>query len=322
VRKEDIRLILDGLHQDPYSVLGMHVEGDEEKQIAVRAFLPEAEEAWVVHSKKGNAHPMEKVHKDGFYVAEFPRKRPFPYRLRIQTKDGKVLSFKDPYSFGRVLTEYDLHLLGEGTHCREYEKLGAHLITFEGAGGVHFSVWAPNARSVHVIGDFNRWDNRRHPMRLLGTSGIWEIFIPELGEGEKYKFDVRSKFNKYQAVKADPHGFCFERRPKSASVVCDIDGYRWGDSAWLEKRGRKNWFESPVSIYEVHLGSWMRHAHRLREGNGLYTYRTPACFGTSARCVLGISDHRIFRGYLQTRHSRGLHVLCRLMPPQQHRRYP
>ena len=101
MRKEDIRLILDGLHQDPYSVLGMHAEGDEEKQIAVRAFLPEAEEAWVVHSKKGTAHPMEKVHKDGFYVAEFPRKRPFPYRLRIQTKDGKVLSFKDPYSFGR-----------------------------------------------------------------------------------------------------------------------------------------------------------------------------------------------------------------------------
>ena len=212
---------------------------------------------------------MEKVHKDGFYVAEFPRKRPFPYRLRIQTKDGKVLSFKDPYSFGRVLTEYDLHLLGEGTHYREYEKLGAHLITFEGAGGVHFSVWAPNARSVHVIGDFNGWDNRRHPMRLLGTSGIWEIFMPELGEGEKYKFEVRSKFNKHQAVKADPHGFCFERRPKSASVVCDIDGYRWGDSAWLEKRGGKNWFESPVSIYEVHLGSWMRHG----EEDGFLTYR-------------------------------------------------
>jgi 1,4-alpha-glucan branching enzyme len=154
VRKEDIRLILDGVHQDPFSVLGMHAEGHDERHIAVRAFLPEAEGAWVIHSKTGAVCPMEKAHKDGFYIAEFPRRRPFPYRLRIQAKDGTISSFKDPYSFGQVLTEYDLHLLGEGTHYREYEKLGAHLITVDGVKGVHFSVWAPNARSVHVIGDF------------------------------------------------------------------------------------------------------------------------------------------------------------------------
>ncbi len=270
MRKEDIRLILEGLHPDPYSLLGMHAEGENEKHIVVRAFLPEADEAWIVHSKTGNVHPMERVHKDGFYVAEFPVRRPFPYRIRIQARDGNVSSFRDPYSYRQVLTEYDLHLIGEGTHHREYEKLGAHPIAVDGVRGVHFSVWAPNARSVHVIGDFNGWDSRRHPLRLLGTSGIWEIFIPELGEGDKYKFEISSKFGKYRAVKADPHAFFFERRPKSASVVCDINRYRWSDSQWLEKRGRTNWFDAPVSVYEVHLGSWMR---RHDGEDGFLTYR-------------------------------------------------
>jgi 1,4-alpha-glucan branching enzyme len=260
LRKEDIKLILEGIHPDPFSVLGMHVL--EEDRLEVRAFLPEAEEAWVVHTKTGNAFQMERIHKEGFFVALLSQKKVFPYRIRIKTSDGEVSSFKDPYCFGQVLTDYDLHLIGEGTHYREYEKLGAHVMSISRTRGVHFAVWAPNAKSVHVIGDFNRWDDRRHPMRLLGTSGIWEIFVPELREGEKYKFDVRSKYQKYEAVKSDPHGFYFEHRPKTASIVYDIDRHRWADARWMEERSRTNWFESPVAIYEVHLGSWMRHPEK------------------------------------------------------------
>jgi 1,4-alpha-glucan branching enzyme len=270
LKKEDIKLILEGLHPAPFSVLGMHPSDEEGEHVEVRAFLPEAEEAWIVHAKTGNVCQMDRIHKEGFFVARLSQKKAFPYRIRIKTPDGNVSSFKDPYSFGQVLTDYDLHLIGEGTHYREYEKLGAHVVKVGGTRGVHFAVWAPNARSVHVIGDFNSWDSRRHPMRLLDTSGIWELFVPELEEGEKYKFDIRSKYQKYEAVKSDPHGFYFEHRPKSASIVYDIDRHRWGDDKWMEKRSRTNWFESPVAIYEVHLGSWMRHPEKEDE---FLTYR-------------------------------------------------
>jgi 1,4-alpha-glucan branching enzyme len=270
LRKEDIKLILEGLHPDPFSALGMHPSDEEGEHVEVRAFLPEAEEAWIVHAKTGTACQMDRIHKEGFFVARLSQKKAFPYRIRIKTPEGNVSSFKDPYAFGQVLTDYDLHLIGEGTHYKEYEKLGAHVMKIGGTKGVHFAVWAPNARSVHVIGDFNGWDSRRHPMRLLETSGIWELFIPELAEGEKYKFDIRSKYQKYEAVKSDPHGFYFEHRPKSASIVYDIDRHRWGDDRWMEKRSRTNWFESPVAIYEVHLGSWMRHPEKE---DGFLTYR-------------------------------------------------
>lgn len=158
----------------------------------------------------------------------------------------------------RVLTDYDIHLLGEGSHHMSYDKLGAHVMEVGDVRGVHFAVWAPNARTVSVVGDFNQWDNRRHVMHLIGASGIWEVFIPGLDEGEVYKFDITSRYHRHHAVKADPYGFYFEHRPKSASIVHDINKYRWRDSGWMKRRQKRNWFESPVSIYEVHLGSWMR----------------------------------------------------------------
>lgn len=158
----------------------------------------------------------------------------------------------------RVLTDYDIHLLGEGSHHMSYDKLGAHVMEVGDVRGVHFAVWAPNARTVSVVGDFNQWDNRRHVMHLIGSSGIWEVFIPGLDEGEVYKFDITSRYHRHHAVKADPYGFYFEHRPKSASIVHDINKYRWRDSGWMKRRQKRNWFESPVSIYEVHLGSWMR----------------------------------------------------------------
>ncbi len=268
--KEDIKLIVDGLHGDPFSVLGMHVLGEgDEKGIEARAFLPEAEEAWIVDEATQKMHAMEKVHKKGFYAVRLPGEI-FPYRIGIKTAEGEISEIVDPYSFGQVLTDYDLHLIGEGSHYKNYEKLGAHVIELDGMKGVHFAVWAPNAKSASVIGDFNAWDGRRHPMRLLVGSGIWEIFIPGLGEGELYKFDIKSRYHNYRAVKADPYGFCFEMRPKSASIVHEINRYSWSDKKWMKKRERMNWFEAPMSVYEVHLGSWMR---GKEEENRFLTYR-------------------------------------------------
>jgi 1,4-alpha-glucan branching enzyme len=170
----------------------------------------------------------------------------------------------------RVLTDFDLHLIGEGSHYKKYEKLGAHVMEIDGVIGVHFSVWAPNSRKVSVVGDFNNWNPTTHPMQSLGPSGIWETFIPGVGEGSLYKFEIRSKFGKYTVQKADPFAFCFEVRPKSASIVYDISGYSWNDGDWMEKRSRVNWLESPVAVYEVHLGSWMRVPE---EGERWLTYR-------------------------------------------------
>lgn len=250
-----INQIVQGVHGDPFSVLGMHSAGGG---VEIRAFLPEAVEAWVVDKKTGRRYVMERLHKKSFFLCNVPRRKTFPYRLSIKTYDGDTAEFDDPYSFGCVLTDYDLHLIGEGSHYKNYEKLGAHVIETAGISGVHFGVWAPNAKSVCVMGDFNRWDNRRHPMRRLGPSGVWEIFIPGLAAGEIYKFFIRSAHHNYMTEKADPYGFFFEYRPKSASVVYDIDKYQWNDHDWMESRSRKNWFEAPISIYEVHLGSWMR----------------------------------------------------------------
>ena len=182
---------------------------------------------------------------------------------------GIISQFVDPYIFPPVLTDFDLHLMGEGTHFKKYEKLGGHLRTIQGVSGVHFAVWAPNAARVSVIGDFNRWDGRRHPMRVRGGTGIWEIFIPGLEEGCVYKFEIKSRFNNYLAIKSDPYGTYFERPPKTASIVHDISKYVWQDRDWMEMRQKKNWFESPLAIYEVHLGSWMRIAE---ENNRYLTY--------------------------------------------------
>src|SRR4029077_20112058 len=157
------------------------------------------------------------------------------YRLRIAYHAGHVLEVDDPYRYGRVLTDVDLHLFGEGTHHRAFEKLGAHRITVGTTTGVHFAVWAPNADRVSLIGDFNGWDGRVHPMRLLVPGGIWEIFIPDLPDGEKYKFEIHTRAGAL-LKKTDPFGFAFEAPPQTASVVRDISGYVWGDETWMAAR--------------------------------------------------------------------------------------
>ncbi len=271
---EDVNLIVHSAHWDPFGILGPHeatVNGA--KALVIRAFLPEAGKAWVVDLTKGEPGvrvPMEKLHGDGFYVAVLAGKtREFPYRLAVDDHDGHGWDFVDPYKFGPVLTDFDLHLLAEGTHY-SYEKLGAHLKTHEGFQGVHFAVWAPNALRVSVIGDFNHWDGRRHPLRNCGTGGLWEIFIPDLAQGEVYKFEIRSRHADYLVAKSDPYGFAAELRPRTASVVWDITKFAWSDQTWMKERAARQGLDAPVSVYECHLGSWKRNPE---DGNRFLTYR-------------------------------------------------
>lgn len=259
--KKDLKLILKAEHWDPFQVLGAHIIKKDSKQyIVIRAFLPEAKEAYILNLQDGSITQMNKIHNDGFYEAAFKNyKDIFKYKLRIKKHDNTTYEFYDPYSFLPVLSDYDLHLINEGTHYKVYEKLGTHIKEINGIKGIHFAVWAPNAKRVSVIGDFNNWDGRRHQMRVLGSSGIWEIFIPELSEGILYKYEIKSKLTNEILIKADPYAFYAELRPKSASIVYDInDKYKWNDNEWMTSRINKNWFESPISIYEVHLGSWKR----------------------------------------------------------------
>ena len=274
---EDVERIVAGAQWDPFSILGLHALSADDgapRPMVIRAFLPEARLAWVVDltlGEPGVIVVMERIHQDGFFTAVFSdRVNPFNYRLRVENHEGHVWEFVDPYSFGPVLTDFDLHLLGEGTHYRNYERLGAHLCTHSGCRGVHFAVWAPNAQRVSVVGNFNHWDGRRHPMGNRGGAGVWEIFIPDLTQGEVYKFEIKSQHNGYLVQKSDPYGFAAEMRPKTASIVWDVTDFAWGDQDWLANRSERQALDKPMAIYEVHLGSWKRN---LNEGDGFLNYR-------------------------------------------------
>ncbi len=218
---------------------------------------------------------MSRLREQGFFEAtlsdtsEHPP-APSTYRLRFRNEYGDVWETYDTYAFPFLLTEFDLYLMGEGRHYDAYEKLGAHVKTLEGVSGVHFSVWAPNALRVSVVGDFNGWDGRIHPMRSRGTSGIWELFVPELGEGTVYKYEIVGPKNNVLPLKADPYGFSSELRPNNGSVVARIDKHSWRDGEWMQQRGAKNWLEQPITVYEVHLGSWRR---MPEENNRWLSYR-------------------------------------------------
>jgi 1,4-alpha-glucan branching enzyme len=276
--------LVGGFNRDPFAVLGP--QGD-----LVRVFQPSARAIDLRLVATGDRLPMTKRDAAGIFEVRVPQigregqegqdrqdrpqgSRGFPdYRLRITYPGDHVVEIDDPYRYGRVLTDFDLHLLGEGTHHRAFEKLGAHRMTVGTTAGVHFAVWAPNADRVSVIGDFNAWDGRVHAMRLLLPGGIWEIFIPNLAEGEKYKFEIRAKSGAI-LKKTDPYGVAFEVPPLSAAIVHDISRYTWHDAAWLERRPAHGaWLEQPMSIYEVHLGSWARVPE---EGNRFLTYREMA----------------------------------------------
>ncbi len=270
----EVEALVGGRHGDPFAVLGPHVHRDDGgAALAIRALLPRAREVRVLPSDGALAPaPMARVHPEGLFEAVFPgRAEPFRYRLAVTAPEGTVHELEDPYRFAPMLSDFDRLLLGQGTHYRSYDRLGAHLVAAEGVAGVLFAVWAPNARRVSVVGDFNDWDGRRHPMRLHPGVGIWELFVPGLGEGARYKFELIGPAGELLALKADPYAFAFEaEEPRTAPVVVSLDRHRWEDEAWMAERARRNALDAPVAIYEVHLGSWRRVPE---EGNRFLSYR-------------------------------------------------
>ncbi len=249
--------IIEGRHSDPFHYLGVHEEDDSK---VVRAFLPEASKVEVV-DPKGRVAPLDRIHDAGLFAGKLPNGAD-RYRLRASFGDSTV-ELDDPYRFPPILTEFDLYLLGEGTHQRLYDKLGAHPMTMDGVEGVGFVVLAPNARSVSVVGDFNFWDPRRHPMRVRG-GGYWELFVPHAAASDRYKFDIVASHGHHLPLKSDPMAFHAEMRPSTASIVLD--------EAKLPRPrpapAGANALSAPMSIYEVHLGSWRR-----KNGHEWLTYR-------------------------------------------------
>jgi len=259
---EKVGRLVEGRHENPFEILGPHeVVEDGRRALAVRAYLPQTEQAWVVDpSHVQTPRPMRRIHPSGLFEAICPWTEGAVdanrYLLQLADDRGNRATMHDPYAFPQLLTDYDLFLLNEGKHWKSYQRLGAQLRTIDGVHGVNFAVWAPNATSISLMGDFNEWDARRHPMRKHIPSGFWELFVPGMGEGTVYKYQVR---HGDQVVdKADPYGFAAELPPRTASKVADLNRYQWNDGNWMQNRIRTNGLDAPLSFYEVHLGSWKR----------------------------------------------------------------
>ncbi len=261
-----IAAVVEARHSDPFSFLGMHKTPDG---IAVRAMLPGAQDMWVVEAATGEVVAKAvQILRDGFFVATIPdRKEAFRYRLRVSS-GGAQHEFYDVYSFPPVLGEIDIHLLAEGNHLASYRRLGAHPLVHQGVEGVAFAVWAPNAHRVSVVGDFNGWDGRRMPMRNVG--GFWELFLPGLRPGHLYKYEIVGADGQLLPLKADPQAERAERPPNTASIIAEPSRHLWQDGRWMAERWERNDRQAPISIYEVHLGSWRRN---LAENGRYLTYR-------------------------------------------------
>jgi len=245
--------------------LGLHLNPAGAGMV-LRVFRPHTSYAKVTLGN-GEVLEMTRIHRDGFYKTIFPDcKEAFDYRLTFQFGDVVTGPLRDPYSFGPVLGEQDVYFLGEGTHRRLWKTMGAHPRQFDGIEGIAFTVWAPNAHRVSVVGDFNGWDGRVHPMR--NHNGVWEIFLPHLVPGDHYKFEIIGAEG-HLAVKSDPFAFFSQHGPQTASIIYDLNRYVWNDSNWMQKRAKANPYASAMSIYEVHLGSWKR---RYEDGNRFLSY--------------------------------------------------
>lgn len=258
ISKDELKSIVSARCGLPQEFLGMHkCKGG----IVVRAYIVNAKSCHLVDLRKSarKSAEMEKLDPSGFFELFIKgARKPFPYRFRVERYDGEIREFADAYSFPPSLTDEELYLFGLGDDRKVYEHLGSHLREIDGVKGTAFAVWAPTARRVSVVGDFDEWDGRYFPMRPLETSGVWEIFIPGVGEGAKYKYEILAANNDTPFLKSDPYAVRFEPPPHNSSVVCDISGYGWSDEKWIKSRMKTDWAKKPVSVYEVHLGSWKR----------------------------------------------------------------
>ena len=275
VEDEALDAVAAGRSDDPFAVLGRHrVVVDGRPALVIRTMQPAASDVQLVTPDR--VYGMQRCRPEGLFQATVPLdvRAPDSFVYRFRVREGAVTRDAiDPYQFMQVLSDFDLHLFAEGTHYRVWERLGAHRMTIDGTTGVHFAVWAPNAQRVSAVGDFNRWDGRAHPMRRLVPSGVWEIFVPDLTDGDCYKFELRTAAG-HLLHKADPYARLFEVPPRTASVIWSDEGYEWHDQDWMRERASNNgWRDQPMSIYEVHMGSWRR---VVEEGNRFQTYREMA----------------------------------------------
>ena len=245
--------ILEARHHDPFSYLGSHRTKSE---YVLRVFQPYAS-AVSVHDGKSWL-PLERIDPAGLFVWHGKQQLPLPCLLQLNYFNH-LLEVHDPYTFGVSITDYDLHLFAQGRLQESYRMLGAHHMEVQGVWGVRFALWAPNAERVSVVGDFNGWDGRVYPMRSLGSSGVWELFVPDIGLGEFYKFEIRSRSSGELLTKSDPYGFSFEMRPGTATRVTALGTYAWRDVAWMEQRAVRDWQHLPLNVYEMHAGSWRKH---------------------------------------------------------------
>ena len=281
--ERDVALLLRAENRDPFRLLGPHIvqqgeEGGEykekEKRLAVRGFFPWASEASILMNGQADPISAVRISPEWLFEAVLPILPELPvapgsYHWKVREPGQPERELHDGYAFPPLLSDFDLHLMGEGTHYLKYEKMGAHPVMIEGIAGVHFAVWAPNAVRVSVVGDFNRWDGRTHPMRNRGPSGVWELFVPGLSEGAIYKYEIRPASSDLPILKSDPYAFRGELRPNTGSIVERLDRHNWNDWGWMDYRSKNDWFCSPVSIYEIHLGSWR---HVVEEGNRWLSY--------------------------------------------------
>ena len=280
--------LIEARNHDPFGILGQHLTRDGWE---VRAFLPEAEQAFVVTPH--GSQPMARIGRSALFAYRAAAQVPSPYKIAWE-RAGRRTEAYDPYCFPPRISDFDLHLFNEGKLLEAYRIFGAHVIVVDGVEGVFFATWAPNAERASVVGDFNDWDGRRHPMRSRGSSGVWELFIPGIAAGTAYKFEFRSRLTGDVLLKSDPYAQAYERRPGTASTVAAPSSFVWNDAAWIERRRGLDWQHAPINAYEVHLGSWRRH------GDGTYL--------TYAECADALAEY-----------ARDLHYThVELMPLSEH----
>ena len=260
----EVDALVQGIHNNPHHILGMHECIDD---LYINAYLPGAKVVNAIEVSTRKKYTLVSERVPGFFSVVIKDKKPFEYKLNVRFDNGDEVTYFDPYVFEPVIDPIDISLFNEGKHYSIYEKMGAHPMTVDGVEGVLFAVWAPNADRVSVVGNFNNWDGRRHPMRKLDYSGIYELFIPGKLVGEIYKYEIKAKSGQV-FMKSDPYAFSSEVRPANASRIVDIS-YKWKDTAWMEKRETKDTDAQPMAIYEMHLGSWKRPT----DGREFFNYR-------------------------------------------------